>query len=91
MVAEEVKILLEVGAISEVHYPWWVSNIVVVPKKNKKWRVCVDYKTVNQACPKDSFLLPRINQLVDLTAGHRRLCFMDAYHSYHQIAMHEPD
>ncbi|XP_028085065.1 uncharacterized protein LOC114286167 [Camellia sinensis] len=63
VVAEEVKNLLEAGAIEEVQYPRWISNMVVVPKKNGKWRVCVDYKTVNRACPKDSFPLPRIDQL----------------------------
>jgi len=91
IVAEEVGNLLEVGAIREVHYPKWISNIVVVPKKNGKWRVYVDYKTVNKACPKDSFRLPRIDQLVGLTAGHNRLSFLDAYRGYHQIAMYEPD
>lgn len=91
VVAEEVKNLLEARAIQEVHYPRWISNTVVVPKKNGKWRVCVDYKTVNRACLKDSFLLPRIDQLVDLTTGHNRLGFLDAYRGYHQIAMHGPD
>ena len=91
IVAEEVGNLLEAGAIREVHYPRWISNTVVVPKKNGKWRVCVDYKTVNKACPKDSFSLPRIDQLADLTVGHNRLSFLDAYRGYHQIAMHEPD
>ncbi|GMP35221.1 hypothetical protein CsSME_00007760 [Camellia sinensis var. sinensis] len=79
------------GAIEEVQYPRWISNTVVVSKKNGKWRVCVDYKTVNRACPKDSFRLLRIDQLVDLTAGHQRFSFLDAYRGYHQIAMYEPD
>ena len=68
IVTEEVENLLETGAIREVHYPRWISNKVVVPKKQGKWHVGVDYKTVNKVCPKDSFPLPRINQLVDLTA-----------------------
>ena len=53
--------------------------------------VCVDYTNLNDACPKDSFPLPRIDQLVDATAGYQRLSFMDAYRGYHQIAMHVPD
>ncbi|KAK0593866.1 hypothetical protein LWI29_007560 [Acer saccharum] len=44
-----------------------------------------------QACPKDSFPLPRIDQLVDATAGHETLSFMDAYSGYNQIKMHKPD
>lgn len=70
IMAEEVGNLLESGAIKEVHYPKWISNTVAVPKKNDKWRICVDYKTVNKACPKDSFPLPQIDQLVDLTTGY---------------------
>lgn len=83
--------LLEAGVIREVHYPMWISNTVVMPKKNGKWPIYIDYKTVNKACLKDSFPLPRIDQLVDLTTGHNRLSFLDAYRGYHQIAMYEPD
>lgn len=51
VVAKEVKNLLEARVIQEVYYPRWISNTVVVPKKNGKWQVCIDYKTVNRACP----------------------------------------
>ena len=53
--------------------------------------MCVDFTNLNKACPKDSFLLPRIDQLVDLTAGHRLLTFMDAFSGYNQIMMDEDD
>ena len=46
---------------------------------------------LNKACPKDSFPLPRIDQLVDAIAGHELLSFMDAYSGYNQIPMYEPD
>jgi hypothetical protein len=49
--------------------------------------MCVDYTSLNKACPKDMFPLPRIDQVVDLTAGRENLCFLDAYSWYHQIAM----
>ncbi|VVA39473.1 PREDICTED: Transposon, partial [Prunus dulcis] len=55
------------------------------------WRMCQDYTDLNKACPKDSFSLPRIDQLVDATAGHELLSFMDAYSGYNQIFMHPPD
>ena len=58
------------GAIKEVFYLEWLANIMVVKKKNEKWRVCVDFTDLNKACPKDSFPMPRIDQLVDATAGH---------------------
>ena len=53
--------------------------------------MCVDFMDLNKACPKDSFLLPRIDQLVDSTAGHRLLTFMDAFSGYNQIKMLEED
>ena len=48
-------------------------------KANEKWRMCVDFTDLNKACPKDSFLLPRIDQLVDSTASHKLLTFIDAF------------
>ena len=69
-VKDEVTKLKRVGAIKEVFYPEWLANIVVVKKKNGKWKVCVDFIDLNKACPKDPFLLPRIDQLVDAMIGH---------------------
>ena len=69
-VNEEVDKLLAVGAIQEVHYPKWLSNTVVLQKKDKKWRVYVDCTDLNKACPKDSFPLSKVDKLVDSTTGH---------------------
>ena len=63
----------------------------MVKKANGKWRICVDFTNLNQACPKGSFPLPRIDQLVDSTAGHKLLTFMDAFSGYNQILMAEED
>ena len=82
-VIEEVDRLLEAGAIREVQYPTWLANTVVVKKKCEKWRVCVDFTNLNDACPKDCFPLDRIDQLVDVTADHACLSFLDAYRGYH--------
>ena len=54
--------------------------MVVVPKKGGKWCICVDYTDLNEACPKDSFPLPCIDQIVDATVGHGILSFLDAMH-----------
>ena len=51
--------------------------------------MCVDYTSLNKACSKDPFPLPRIDQIVDSAAGCETLCFLDAYSGYHQIAMKE--
>jgi hypothetical protein len=83
--------LLEAGFIKEVFHPTWLANPVLVKKKNGKWRMCVDYTSLNKACPKVPFPLPQIDQIVDSTAGYELLCFLDAYSRYHQIKMKESD
>ena len=65
--------------------------MVMVKKANEKWRMCVDFTDLNQACLKDSFPLPRIDQLVDSTVGHKLLTFMDAFSGCNQIQMAEED
>ena len=80
-----------VGFIREVYYPDWLANVVLVKKVNGKWRMCVDFMDLNKACPKDSFPLPMIDQLVDSTAGHKLLMFMDVFSGYNQIKMAEED
>ena len=88
---EEVDKLLTAGFIKEVYYPEWLANIVMVKKSNGKWRMCVDFTDLNKACPRDSYPLPRIDQLVDSTAGHKLLSFMDSFFGYNQILMEEED
>jgi ribonuclease HI/transposase InsO family protein len=85
----ELRKLLEAGFIKEVFHPTWLANPVLVKKKNGKWRMCVDYTSLNKACPKVPFPLPRIDQIVDSTAGCELLCFLDAYSGYHQIKLKE--
>ncbi|XP_070029970.1 uncharacterized protein [Nicotiana sylvestris] len=87
VIQDKMQTLLKIGSIHEVKYPNWLANTVVVPKKNGKWRVCVDYTDLKNVCPKDSFPLPHIDQLIDATAGHELLSFLDAYLGYNQIKM----
>ena len=77
--------------IRKVYYPNWLANVVMVKKANGKWRMCVDFTDLNKAFPKDSYPLSRIDQLVDSTAGHKLLSFMDAFSGYNQIQMDEAD
>jgi hypothetical protein len=85
-IGEEIVKLLSAGFIREVFHPEWLANHVLV-KKKKKWRMCVEYTSLNKACPKDSFPLPRIDQVVNSTAGCETLYFLDVYSTHHQIAM----
>ncbi|XP_023926907.1 uncharacterized protein LOC112038331 [Quercus suber] len=90
-VTKEVEKLLEANFIREVFYPNWLANVVMVKKSNGKWRICVDFTNLNKVCPKDSFLLSRINQLVDSTTRHKLLSFMNTFSGYNQILMDKDD
>ena len=79
---EEVGKLLQAEAIREVEYSEWLANVVLVKKANGKWRLYIDFTDINKACPKDSFPLPRIDLIVDATAGHELLSFMDVFSGY---------
>ena len=78
-IKEEMMKLKCANAIKEVFYPEWSANTVVVKKKNGKWQVCVDFTDLKKACPKDSFPMPQIDQLVDATVGHFRMSFLDVF------------
>jgi hypothetical protein len=88
---KEVRKLLDASFIEEVHHPVWLANPVIVPKANGKLRMCIDYISLNKACPKDSYPLPRIDQIVDSTSGCDLLSFLDAYSGFHQIQMSRED
>jgi hypothetical protein len=90
-IEEEIAKLLDAGFIKEFLHLGWLANPILVPKKNNKWRMCVDYTSLNKECPKDPYLLPYIDQIIDSTARSELLCFHDAYSGYHQIRMKESD
>ena len=90
-IEEEVRKLIEADFIREVHYPDWLANMEMVKKAIGKWRICVDFTDLNKECPKDSYPLPRVNVLVNSTAQHQLLSFMDAFSGYNQIRMDEAD
>ncbi|KAK9034176.1 hypothetical protein V6N11_050351 [Hibiscus sabdariffa] len=86
-IRDEVKKQLDAGFLQTVTYSAWVANIVPVPKKDEKVRMCVDYRDLNRASPKDNFPLPHIDTLVDNTAGHSYFSFMEGFSGYNQIKM----
>ena len=88
---EEIQKQLSAGFISLVQYPEWLANVVHVPKKDGKVRVCVNFRNLNKASPKDDFPLPHIDMLVDSTAGHAMLSFMDGFSGYNYIMMAPED
>ncbi|XP_052877204.1 uncharacterized protein LOC128283844 [Gossypium arboreum] len=90
-IKEEVKKQFDAGFLQVVKYSEWVANIVPVLKKDGKVQMCVDYRNLNKACPKDNFSLPHIDTLVDNTAGYSLFSFMDGFSGYNQIKMHPED
>ncbi|KAL0411429.1 UNVERIFIED_CONTAM: hypothetical protein Slati_3732600 [Sesamum latifolium] len=87
----EVNKLVAAGHIREIQFPEWLSNVVLVPKPGRKWRMCIDFRDLDKACPKDYYPLPRIDQLVDSTFGCELRSMMDASQGYHQIMLAPED
>nr|GEX43897.1 reverse transcriptase domain-containing protein [Tanacetum cinerariifolium] len=90
-IQEEVEKLVGAGIMKDVHYHDWLSNPVMVKKHNGSWRMCVDFKDLNKACPKDGYPLPEIDWKVESLCGFPFKCFLDAYTGYHQIQMATED
>ncbi|KAK5784264.1 hypothetical protein PVK06_038787 [Gossypium arboreum] len=90
-IKEEVRKQFDAGFLQVVNYSEWVAKVVLVPKKNGKVRMCVDYRDLNKASPKENFSLPHIDTLVDNTAGCSLFSFMDGFSRYNQIKMHPED
>ena len=78
---------LSVGFLSMVEYLEWLANVIPVPKMDGKVRVCVNFRDLNKASPKDDFPLPHIDMLVYSTTGHSMLSFMNDFSRYNQILM----
>ncbi|GJS27550.1 reverse transcriptase domain-containing protein [Tanacetum coccineum] len=90
-IQEEVEKLMDAGIMKEVHYHSWLSNPVMVKKHDDRWRMCVDFKDLNKACPQDGYPLPEIDWKVESLCGFPFKCFLDAYKGYHQIKMAKED
>jgi hypothetical protein len=79
------------GFIYPIAYTSWVSNPVPVDKKQVTIRVCTDFHDLNNACPKDNFPTPFIDQIIDDCTGHEALSFMEGFSGYNQIQIHPVD
>ncbi|GKB90884.1 reverse transcriptase domain-containing protein [Tanacetum coccineum] len=90
-IQEEVGKLIDAGIMKEVHYHSWLSNLVMVKKHDGSWRMCVDFKDLNKACPKYGYPLPEIDWKVESLYGFTFKCFLDTYKGYHQIKMAKED
>nr|GEZ20759.1 reverse transcriptase domain-containing protein [Tanacetum cinerariifolium] len=91
VVANQVFELAKAGIVRPVKYPTYISNPVLVKKGDGTWRMCIDFKNLISACPKDYYPLPNIDCKVESVMGFKYKCFLDAYKGYHQIQMAKED
>ncbi|XP_058766321.1 uncharacterized protein LOC131639897 [Vicia villosa] len=90
-IKEEVEQLLKSKFIRSARYVEWLANIVPVMKKNGKLRVCIDFRDMNAATPKDEYAMPIVEMLIDYAAGFEYLSMLDGYAGYNQIFIAEED
>jgi hypothetical protein len=90
-VEAEVQRLQDAKVIREVKYPVWLANIVLVKKKNGKWRMCVDFTDLNKACKMDNFPLEMVDKIVDDAANSEMLSLLDMFLGYHQKRVRKED
>ncbi len=85
VVKHDIDKLLVVGFIQPIKEATWFSPIVVVPKKNGKLKICVDFKKLNKATKKYLYPLPFSNEILNMIARYESYSFLDGYLRYHQI------
>ena len=90
-IKEEITKQIKSQVVEVTQYLTWLANVVPVAKKDGKIRICVDYRDLNKASPKDNFPLPNIHILIDNYSKHEMQSFVDCYAGYHQILMDEED
>ena len=81
-IVKEVQKLLAAGFIKPIQHPRWLSNIVLVKKKNGQIRCCIDFRNLNRVYPKNEFLLPNMDVLIDSATGNATFSFMDGFSKY---------
>ncbi|GJT70687.1 reverse transcriptase domain-containing protein [Tanacetum coccineum] len=91
VISKEVEEWISAVIVRPVRYPTWISNPVLVKKGDRNWRMCIDFKNINSACPKDYYPLPDIDGKIESVVGFWYKCFLDAYKGYHQVQMTHDD
>ncbi|GJT69832.1 reverse transcriptase domain-containing protein [Tanacetum coccineum] len=91
VVTNEVDEWVKAGIVRLLKYLAYISNPVLVKKRDGTWRMCIDFKNINSTCPKDYYPLPTIDCKVESVMGFKYKCFLDGYKGYHQIQMANED
>jgi len=87
----EIQKMTEAGFIRPCRYATWISSIIPVRTKNGQLHVCIDFRDLNRATPKDEYPMPVADLLIDAIAGHKMMSFLDGNAGYNQILMAEED
>ena len=90
-VKDEIEKLLKAGCIRPTRYSEWLSNIIPIMKKNGKLRICIDFKDLNLATPKDIYVMPVADMLIDAASRNELLSFMYGFSGYNQIFITKED
>ncbi|KAM1352308.1 hypothetical protein ACFX2H_031920 [Malus domestica] len=90
-IKDEIIRLSNVGFIGTARYVEWLANIIPVLKKNRALRICIDFRNLNLATPKDAYPMPISYLLIDAATNHDMLSFMDGHTGYNQIFITEAD
>jgi hypothetical protein len=91
IVKEELQKILQANIIYPISDSQWVYPLVIVPKKNGKWRICVDIRELNKATHRDYFPLPFVDQVLDTLSGKKSFSFLDGFSGYNQIQIAPED
>ncbi len=84
-VKQNINKLLKAGFIQPIEEATWLSSIVVVPKKNVKLRICVDFRKLNKVIQKYRYPLPFSDEVLNITTWYETYSFLNGYSKYHQI------
>jgi hypothetical protein len=87
MVKQDIDKLLAIGFIKSIEKATWLSPIIIVPKKNGKLKICMDFRKLNAATKKDPYPLSFIDEMLNTIAGYEAYSFLDGYSGYHQISI----
>ena len=91
LIQSEVKKLLDAKIIFKVRHSEWVSNLVPVQKKSREIRLCVDFRNLNSASDKDNYLVPPMEQILQMVSGFELFSLLDGFSGYNQVLVVEED
>ena len=88
LIEKEIKKPLDAKIIVPLRYSKWITNLVVVRKKNGEIRLCVDFRNLNKCSKKDLYPLPKMEHLLQKDSGARVMSLLDGFSGYNQIVVH---